>query len=342
MRGRFKQRVPLVTTALVSTVVALLFVEIALRLIGFEFALYPTEVQFGWPDPVTLKHLYQVDSQLLWVPKDYAPKIAAWENKHPTIVFMGDSCTQFGKYDEFLASMIAERHPHCNFTFVNVGVGGWSSYQGLQQLKRDILPMRPRIVSIYYGWNDHWSSFGIEDKDIGTFDLDHSWLLLTLSKARVAQVINKAILTFRYPTVTKNQRRPERVSLPDFTSNLLQMVQMARDAGVTPILLTAPSSHKRGNEPPYLAQRWLNDLQELVPLHESYVQAIRDIASREHVPLIDLYAKFSQLSTRVVEPGQFFQYGGIHLTDEGNLEIARIIYEYFVRTNLLDDCMKDD
>ncbi len=341
MRETFTPRLPLVATALAGTAVALIIVEIALRLIGFEFALYPTEVQFGWPEPLTLKRLYQIDKQLLWVPKDYLSKVAAWKGKRPSVVLMGDSCTEFGKYGQFLASIIAERHPHCKFTFVNVGVGGWSSYQGLQQLKRDILPMQPRVVTIYYGWNDHWSSFGIEDKDIGRFNLDHSDLLLILFKSRAVQLVHQSIFPLLHPAAERNQRRPERVSLPDFTSNLLQMVHIARDHGITPLLLTAPSSHKRGEEPTFLARRWLNDLRDLVPLHQNYVQAVRDIAAREQVPLVDLYAEFNQPSDGKMDPGRFFL-DGIHLTEQGNRIVAQLMYEYMARTNLLDDCLKSD
>jgi lysophospholipase L1-like esterase len=287
---------------LMSMLISLIFAEIVLRLIGFNLVFYPTQVQFGWPDPVTLQDLYQPDSELLWVPKDYYSKVATWKGKRPSIVFMGDSCTQFGRYDKFLESIIHERDPNGAFTFVNVGVGGWSSYQGLQQLKRDVLPMEPRAITIYYGWNDHWTSFGIEDKEIGKFMVPPA-LLKIYSKSRVLQLINKAIFTLK-PTTVQDKRKPERVSLSDFTSNILQMIQIAREGGITPILLTAPSSHKKGEEPAYLTDRWLNDLNELVPLHQKYVQAMRDIASRERVPLIDLYAEFGRLLRE--NPNRFF------------------------------------
>ena len=335
MSRKFKKRVLLAGTAFVSLAVSLVFAEIALRLMGFEFALYPTEIQFGWPDPVTLQDVYQVDSELLWVPKEYSSKVAAWKGKRPTIVFMGDSCTESGGYDRFLEAIIQEQNPNDTFTFVNVGVGGWSSYQGLQQLKRDVLLMMPRVVTIFYGWNDHWASFGIEDKEIGKFNIEHpTFLLKSSANSRVVQLVNRAIFTLKQSTTVRNNRRPERVSLSDFSSNLLQMVEIARGSGLTPILLTAPSSHKKGEEPAYLARRWLNDLQELVPLHQKYVQAVRDIASKENVLLIDLDAEFDQLPQE--DLNQLFTKDGIHLTKEGNKKIAEFMYEGLVRNDLYD------
>jgi len=333
MRTKLKQRFFLILVVTFSTLFAIILGEITLRLIGFEFALYPTKVQFGWPDPVTIQNLYHVDSELLWVPRNYSTRVADWKGKRPTVVFMGDSNTEFGRYDNFLKSIIDKQNSDTAFTFVNIGVAGWSSYQGLQQLKRDVLPMMPRFVTIYYGWNDHWTSFGIEDKDIGKFNLEHSALLLEVfSNVRVAQLLNKAVFLLTRPATEQDQQKPERVSLSDFKSNLLLMVQIARTNGIIPVLLTAPSSHKTGEEPEYLAERWLNDLNELVPIHKKYVQAVRDICSEEDVPLIDLYADFDQRPQEDLI--KFFQKDGIHLTSEGNRKIAELIYEYFVKSDL--------
>lgn len=337
MRSKFKKNILLAATVFISLVVSIIIVEVGLRLIGFNFAFYPTEVQFGWPDPVTLQEVYDVDSELLWVPKSYPSKVATWKGKRPSVVFMGDSCTEFGKYDKFLESMIQENSPHSTYTFVNVGVGGWSSYQGLQQLKRDVLPMKPRVVMIYYGWNDHWTSFGIEDKEIGKFNLEHPKIS---SRARVIQLINRAVFTLKQTNSRQNKRKPERVSLSDFTSNLYQMVQMARESGITPILLTAPSSHKKGEEPAYLAFRWLNDLDELVPIHRKYVRAVRDVASKEHVALIDLYAEFGRLPQE--DLNNLFTKDGIHLTEAGDRKMADFIYKGLVRNDLYDRLVEEE
>ncbi len=333
MRTNLKRRFLLVLVLIFSLLFAVISGEIALRLFGFEFALYPTKVQFGWPDPVTLKNLYHFDKELLWVPKDYSTRVAAWKGKRPTVVFMGDSNTEFGRYDEFLKSIIYEQNPNSAFTFVNMGVAGWSSYQGLQQLQRDVLPMLPRFVTIYYGWNDHWTSFGIEDKNMGEYNLEYSTLQLEVfSNVRVVQLLNKAIFILKRNVTEQDERDPERVSLADFKSNLLQMVQIARDNDIIPLLLTAPSSHKKGQEPEYLAERWLNDLNELVPIHKKYVQAVRDISAKEDVLLIDLHAEFDRLPQEDII--KFFQKDGIHLTEQGNRKIAELMYNYFVRNDL--------
>ena len=333
MKTKYSKSFLATAALIISTLFALALGEVALRLAGFEFALYPTKIQFGWPDPVTLQNHYQVDSELLWVPKSYEAKLNQWKGHRPVAVFMGDSCTEFGRYDEALKSIIAGQNPNSVFSYVNVGVGGWSSYQGLQQLKRDVLPLKPRFITIYYGWNDHWTSFGIEDKDIGKFNLEHPVFLMDVfDNVRIAQLINKVVFTLQQKTSTEDQRRPERVSISDYRSNLNQMVQLAKSNDIIPILITAPSSHKQGREPAYLTRRWLNDLSELVPLHKQYVEAVRDLSTGEGVPLIDLYQEFGRMSQ--AELDRYFLKDGIHLTPEGNMKIAEIIYRYLANSGM--------
>lgn len=306
-----------------STILTIVIIEILLRLIGFQFNFLPTKVQFGWPDPVTLEQRYKIDRELLWVQKDYHIKVTS--EKQPTIVFMGCSCTEMGNYDTFLKHIL---DPDNNLTFMNVGVSGWSSYQGLQQLKRDVLPMKPRIITIYYGWNDHWKSFGIKDKDIGKYNLKHP-IWLKLSELRVIQIINRVLFTPKKSDLSDT----ERVSLKEFTFNLTRMVQIARDNDIIPVLLTAPSSHQIGKEPIHLKDRWLNDLNTLVPLHQKYVQVVRDVASKEQAHIIDLYAEFKKYSQE--ELNKYFSKDGIHLIPEGDRKIAEYIYNYFMENNLL-------
>ena len=64
----------------------------------------PPRIEFGYPEPNELEQFYAAASDLFWVYPGYAERIAAAQGTHPSIVFMGDSCTQFGQYDEALQS----------------------------------------------------------------------------------------------------------------------------------------------------------------------------------------------------------------------------------------------
>lgn len=116
------------------------------------------------------------------------------------------------------------------------------------------------------------------------------------------------------------------------------MIQIALDNDLIPILLTAPSSHRKGKEPRYLTERWLNDLSDLIPLHQQYVQAVRDVAAQHQTPLIDLYAAFNRLPEEDLD--RFFWGDGIHLSKEGDEKLAEMMYAYLVDTGLYSRMME--
>ena len=329
--SRTRQALRLIGYNALTLALLLILIELGLRLFGFQFTLEPPKVEFGWPDPAELENKLLADPDLLWVYPEYPSKIDAAQNQQPSIVFMGDSCTYFGKYDDKLQSIIAERHPDSDFTYVNLGVPGWSSYSGLQQLQRDVLSIQPQAITIYYGWNDHWNYFGLQDKDAARFlnPESNSPLSTSLSRLRIAQLTNKAFLALQQRSAVPDQAR---VSLDDFRANLRQMVRIARANDIIPILLTAPTSHQLGQEPAYLADRWLTNIEDLVPLHQQYVQAVRAVAAAENAPLIDLYQEFNQLPQPDLV--RLFQEDGIHLQAAGDQMIAEIIDRQLAQAGL--------
>lgn len=304
--------------------------ELALRKSGFEFLLYPSKVQFGWPDPSALRALYQIDQRLLWVPRDYGERVANAVASPPKHVLMGCSCTEHGRYDDAFAKLLDERHAGHSYSFVNLGVGGWSTYQGLQQMQQDVLRIKPKLITIYYGWNDHWATLGIEDKHIGQYNLERSPTLTWLSeRSRLAQLLNKTLFRGEFQGLTKEKR----VSLPDFRSNLDTMVTEAKAAGIVPVLLTAPSSHQEGDEPVYVTLRWLQDRSELVPLHKAYADVVREVAARHGVLLVDLFESFAALDRETLVG--CFKVDGVHLNEAGDQRIAEYLYRSLEGAGLL-------
>lgn len=308
-RHSFAQRLLLVTVALVISVG---LAEAGLRIQGFQFQLMP-RVQFGWPDPATLQERYRPDPDLFWALRDYSERLQSARAMHPDIVFMGDSCTEFGTYPAItLAALAAAKTPVT--TGVSFGTGGWSSSQGLAQLQRDVLPLHPRVVTIYYGWNDHWVALGPTDPELE----DVEWLRRLAVHSRLAQLVLKTHIGLAAPTA----ERPNRVPVEIYRHNLQTMVRLAKHAGIAPVLITAPTNHVRGEEPGYLAVRHLRHLDELVPLHQQYLQVVRDVARGSGAVLCDVAKDFDALM-----PAQtpYFMADGIHLTPEGNREIARFL-----------------
>ena len=125
--------------------------------------------------------------------KNYAHELAQYKEHRPDIVFMGDSCTRLGTYHEKFMKLVQQRHEHSTLQTDGVfGEVGYSSYQGLHQLQRDVLPLHPKIITYYYGWNDHWQAYGLEDKVIGELNV---FPIEFLDRFRLGQLILKLFIS---------------------------------------------------------------------------------------------------------------------------------------------------
>lgn len=328
MRGGFRRwRIALALVA-VSVLFAVGLVEATLRIAGWSFEPYLTQVQFGWPHPKAIREAYTIDDDLFWVTKGYADSFQKARENPPRIVFVGDSCTQIGSYDTQFAELVEAESPGKSVPYLNAGVAGWSSYQGRVQVARDVLPLQPKVVTIYFGWNDHWASFGVEDKDISSVLLP-----MGLSHLRVVQLMNKLWATnlVKPGVITLGTNR---VTEADYRANMEAMVDMCRAAGASPVLLTAPTSHERGKEPEYLKRRWLHDLADLIPTHRRYNAIVREVAQERGAALCDLERIFDALPRKVVRE-TYFRKDGIHLHPPGDAVIAAALYDTLQRSKLL-------
>lgn len=306
---------------------ASLFVsELALRWTGFSFHLRPERIDFGWPRSLaSLGDEYRSDPELLWVRANYEQTLARARAERPAIAFLGDSCTDFGRYPDLLLQNLSRKRPGIRWTGANLGTAGWSSFQGLRQLQRDALPLRPRIITVYYGWNDHWIGFGLPDEEVA--DLLHrtgsGWQDL-----RLVQLGEKAWIGAR------RSDDSHRVPLPEFRRNLHEIVRLARGAGSEPVLITAPTSHQRGREPQFLAGRWLKRLEDLVPLHQQYVEAVRDVGRQDGAVVCDLAGELATL--RPENRNALFLKDGIHLNLRGSHKAARLLADCLDSSGVLD------
>jgi lysophospholipase L1-like esterase len=295
----------------IATVSSLAIAEAGLRTARFEYHLFPA-VQFGWPDPVEIRNYYRPDPDLVWVTRDFAERISFARQTHPDVVFMGDSCTEFGTYPARTIEKLHQRESVVR-TGVAFGVGGWSSEQGLTLLRRDILALKPRVVTIYFGWNDHWVALGPTDPELASVRR-FQW---ASEHVRLMQLLLKARMGVSEPM----SKRPNRVPIERYQANLESMVRETRAAGIRPVLITAPSNHVRGHEPPRLQLRHVRSLDEVVPLHTAYLEVTRRVASATGATLCDAAAAFGGLEPR----DSYFQRDGIHLTPRGDEQLASLL-----------------
>lgn len=303
-----------------SLVIALGLCELILRATGFEYHTFPT-AQFGWPEPEVIAKEFEPERDLFWVPRDYARQLEDARKFQPLVIFLGDSCTQFGTWPRLTLERLGEMGHHDLARGVKLGVAGWSTVQGLAQLRRDVAPLRPRFVTIYYGWNDHWVALGPPDDEARPNGFEF-WMSQHL---RLYEMLVKARLGHAQRNLAT---RPNRVSLERYHANLAAMAQEIAKWGGRPILITAPSSHEPGHEPEYLAQRHVRSLGEVVPLHQSYVKETRASAAESGALLCDAAAAFERLPPPIAT---YFMRDGIHLSEEGNRRMSDLVHDCLLR-----------
>jgi lysophospholipase L1-like esterase len=74
--------------------------------------------------------------------------------KGQRMVFLGDSITDQRIYTRFVMDYYALRYPDCDVSFRNAGWGGDTAPKALDRLQRDVLSLKPNVVSICLGMND--------------------------------------------------------------------------------------------------------------------------------------------------------------------------------------------
>ncbi len=216
------------------------------------------------------------------------------------IACVGDSWT-FGMnvdqprtYPSRLAARLHEVQAGTAFDVLNLGVLGYSSFQGLQLLKSRVLDLHPDIVAIGFGMNDSEVA-GYRDRDMVTSarpgfgarlleaakDLEFYKLLkyvsLTLKfhPKPVSDYLKEEVATKGSGRVDYEAIEPwTRVSPSDFERNIREMIRLARDRGAAVILLD----------------------NELWP-DSPYRPILKTIAADSHVPLVDSLALVADART---------------------------------------------
>jgi lysophospholipase L1-like esterase len=169
------------------------------------------------------------------------------------ILSLGDSST-FGwgvegseNYPTRLREELRRRHPGLAVEVVNLGVCGYSSFQGKVLLEREGLAYRPDLVTISYGSND-WSR--VPEPFDESYRRSAGWsgsARSLLHRSRAYQVY-AAFLTslfeagwsdrVRKASRTAGGEMPLNVGPEKSRANIISMIETARSAGADPIVVT--------------------------------------------------------------------------------------------------------
>src|SRR5882724_4191578 len=104
--------------------------------------------------------------------------------KNDRVVFLGDSITEQQLYTNYVESYLATRYPELQLSFFNAGWGGDRAPGGAARLERDVLALKPTVVTICYGMND--ASYAFPSPEIlKAFEDGMRLLIAKLKRARV-------------------------------------------------------------------------------------------------------------------------------------------------------------
>jgi len=332
--------------------VLLLFVsEVVLRVLNFRYSDTPLVIQ-SQPETTSVLNFsryfkenpdstFVKDKLLFWTQRPY------WEDQYvlekprgiTRIMTLGCSCTHGcdnmkNSYPNYMDEILEIQFPD-SYQVINAGASGYSSYQGLQVLRHVILKYQPEIVTIFFGWNDHWFA----SKPDHLVRVKEDWevsLINFLEKCRTYQAYHWMIAQLKekvFKTTKTGPSRTFRVPQEKYKANLNAMVDFCQSHNIKPVLMTAPfdASQLAGHGPTFFC---FNSYEDLVKTHMAYNHIVREVGASRQVPVIDLERVFFQLEKKQSAP--YFT-DGIHLSSVGCPLAASFIVEKLREFALLKD-----
>ncbi|QDV44866.1 GDSL-like Lipase/Acylhydrolase [Stieleria neptunia] len=300
-------------------------VEALLRVAGYRVPVGVERMEFTFPiddyNTNSPQPFLARDETLFWRPRPgalghnsmgfYGPDFSADKQDGVfRIVCLGDSCTHFGPitYPDMLRAYLDKVAPG-KFEVINAGVIGYTSFQGKRLLETEAIQWDPDLVTVYFGWNDHWLARGFQDKDQQSGE---STVADGLGNARLFQLIQSFVQ--RHPAAASGMR----VEPEDYRANLSAISATCQANGIRCWYLTAPHAFDIG-VPPYLVESGeAKNLEDLLEIHRSYNQIVRDVADARGDTLIDLEKEIDPMNKL-----ELFIDDHIHLSQQGRLLVAK-------------------
>jgi lysophospholipase L1-like esterase len=333
--GVSRRRIPLGRKLFFAGLIALVFflgIEGLLRLAGFQvvgdvermaFTFPIDDYNQGAPEPFLRR-----DPVLFWTPRPgvlghnskgfYGPEFDVDKDDGVfRVVCLGDSCTHFGNptYPGIFQQLVNERYPDKRVEVINVGVIGYTSFQGRTLMETRVVDWDPDLVTVYFGWNDHWLARGLQDKQQSQQSGGAATEWLTdLRSVQLARMLTGGMADDDPPAM--------RVEPKDYRDNLTAIATMCDQLSCDTWFMTAPHALNL-SIPDYLyTSGEVADPSALIPLHQSYNEIVREVAESTQSELIDLAQQFDRL-----EKQSLFLDDHIHLTLAGRRLVAETLVE---------------
>lgn len=210
-------------------------------------------------------------------------------------------------YPKMLQKKLQKAFPKRKIQVINMGVSGYSSYQGLLFFRNIGIHYNPDCVVIGLGFHDAGASFA-PDREITS---DKQWvktLRSTLYKSQIYLMIRKKILE-RRALNRKEDNRPvfNRVTKDGYRENLKTFLDMGKENKIKMIFLTVPQVGSDGT------------------MHLDYVDVMRKASKDFDVTMTDAVEAMKKIPLK--EQEEYFVQDKVHFNIKGNDFMSDRIFE---------------
>jgi len=216
---------------------------------------------------------------------------------------------------------------------INAGLGGYSTPNLIGMLALRVVPLEPRIVLFYSGFNDAWNRLLYRGFEPDYAHAMRSWDLRPMPLWRRSHLLDRVAKKLGSPSprdphihdvawhpMSGDPAENWRASSDDaFDRNLVTLVAIARAHGIRPVLVTQATdfaSHPVEHDNAV----WDQAMRE-------YTDVVVRVATTHGVDLIDVRTPMSD------RPEYFADV--LHMTAAGNRERARIIADFLLERGLV-------
>lgn len=211
------------------------------------------------------------------------------------VICLGDSVTAQGLpgYSQYLHAMLTNTPPGgVSWEAFNMGVYGYSALQGLRLFQLRVKELKPDIVTVSFGRNDH--TF-LENADNERMAANMSPAAKRIYAVLSRRIVGRLILhmtdrghqwSVARSKERKSGERVLRVPPEDFRYVMRSFVREIRAIGAIPILITAP---RRSDIPQqYVDNNQAHSTEEFKQMHDQYAQIVREVCQETGAPLLDM------------------------------------------------------